>query len=38
MVLLNAPEAIRLAGLVGFEEVFDLFLELLKARPNRKRL
>jgi hypothetical protein len=38
MVFLNAPEAIRIARLVGFQEVFGLFLELLKTRPDRKRL
>jgi hypothetical protein len=38
MLFLNAPEAVRIARLVGFQEFFGLFLELLKTRPDRKRL
>lgn len=38
MIFLDAPEAIRIARLVGFQEVFSLFLELLKTRPDRKQL
>ena len=37
MIFLNASNAIRIARLVGFQEVFGLFLELLKTRPDRKR-
>src|SRR5258705_525539 len=37
MVRLNALKRFRITGLVSFEEVFGLLLELLKIRPRRQR-